>query len=100
MSDMLKVFVKQEIDSSIKETYPHVQYPSGILAKVINVKENAGRFVCTLKILDKNKNVDNRFPEVPFVNTDIAFQKNDIAVVLLLYGECNPYIIGRYEACR
>ena len=49
----------------------------------------------TLKILDKNKQPDSRFPEVPGVKTDIIILKNDIVAVVLMYGECSPYIIGR-----
>lgn len=46
-------------------------------------------------MLDKNKQPDSRFPEVPGVKTDIIILKNDIVAVVLMYGECSPYIIGR-----
>lgn len=49
----------------------------------------------TLKILDKNKQPDIRFPEVPKVKTDIPVLKNEIVAIVLMYGECKPYIIGR-----
>ena len=97
MADMLKVFVAQEIENQIKENYSHLQYPACVYAKVVKVKEISEKYICTLKILDKNKSPDSSFPEVPFVSTDINLSKGDIAVVVLLYGECNPFIIGRYD---
>ena len=52
-------------------------------------------YEATLKILDKNKQPDIRFPEVPKVKTDIPVLKNEIVAIVLMYGECKPYIIGR-----
>lgn len=95
MSDMMKQFVSQELSQQIKNNYPHMQYPSFIYAKVVNMKETAGQFEVTLKILDKNRQPDNRFPEIPKVVTDKKCHQNDIVVVALLYGELIPYIIGR-----
>lgn len=95
MSDMMKQFVAQELSQQIKGNYPHMQYPSFLYAKVVNVKETLGKYEATLKILDKNKQVDSRFPEIPKVVTNMEIHRNDVAVVALLYGEMNPYIIGR-----
>lgn len=97
MSDMLKGFVEKALDEQVNKNYPHMSYPSCVCARVVSVKSEMERYICTLKILDKNNQPDERFPEVPFVSTDILFEKNDVAVVILLYGECNPYIIGRYD---
>lgn len=95
MSDMMKSFVEQELGNQIKTNYPHLQYPSCLYARVVAVKEAEKLYEATLKILDKNREADVRFPEVPKVKTDIQMQKDDIVVVVLLYGECRPYIIGR-----
>lgn len=95
MSDMMKQFVVQELSRQIKDNYPHMQYPPCLYARVMNVKEVSGRYEATLKILDKNKQVDSRFPEIPKVATDIEIRKGDAVVVALLYGELNPYIMGR-----
>lgn len=95
MSDMMKKFVEQELECQIKKNYPHMQYPPCLYAKVMTVREKEERYEVALKILDKNKQSDSRFPEVPGVVTDIHVQKGDIVVAILLYGECNPYIIGR-----
>lgn len=95
MSDMMKMFVVQELAEQIRANYPHMQYPSIIYAKVMNVKTAAGRYEVVLKILDKNRQPDNCFPEIPRVYTDMECHKNDIVVIGLLYGELMPYIIGR-----
>ena len=56
MSDMLKRFVEEELGEQIKQNYPHMQYPPGLYARVVTVKEKSeGLYVTTLKILDKNK---------------------------------------------
>lgn len=96
MSDMLKRFVEAELGEQIKQNYPHMQYPPGLYAKVVTVKEmSEGLYVTTLKILDKTKQPDSRFPEVPGVLTDISVKKGEIVAIVLMYGECSPYIIGR-----
>ncbi|MCM1376135.1 MAG: hypothetical protein NC245_13765 [Muribaculum sp.] len=95
MSDMMKQFVTQELAEQIRKKYPHMQYPSILYAKVMHVKPAEGQYEVVLKILDKNGQPDNRFPEIPRVATDMAVDKNDIVVVALLYGEMIPYIIGR-----
>lgn len=95
MSDMMKMFVEQELQNQIKENYPHMQYPPGLYAKVVSVRQNGELYEATLKILDKNKQPDIRFPEVPKVKTDIPVLKNEIVAIVLMYGECKPYIIGR-----
>ena len=38
MSDMMKMFVEQELQNQIKENYPHMQYPPGLYAKVVSVE--------------------------------------------------------------
>ena len=96
MSDMLKRFVEEELGDQIKQNYPHMQYPPGLYARVVTVKEKSeGLYVTTLKILDKNKQPDSRFPEVPGVLTDKVVEKDEIVAIVLMYGECSPYIIGR-----
>lgn len=96
MSDMMKMFVGQELDDQIKKNYPHMQHPSCLYAKVVAVKKKGEKlYEATLRILDKNKQPDSRFPEIPKVATDIPVLKNETVAVVLLYGECKPYIIGR-----
>ena len=97
MSDMLEVFVKKTMEKEIKENYPHIQNPPGMYAKVVRVTETAGTYTCVLKIHDKTMNTNEYFPEEPGEKTEIAFEKGDIAVVLLLYGGSGVFILGRYE---
>ena len=92
MADMLKGFVTQTIKNEIKENYPHLQYPSCVRARVTVSATDT----CTLKIIDKNGEIDQRFPEIPFVKTELELNTGDVVVVVMLYGECIPYIIGRY----
>ncbi len=35
MSDMLKSFVRQELERSIREEYPHLRYPFAMYAKIV-----------------------------------------------------------------
>ncbi len=97
MANMMQEFVKQELDSQIKNNYPHLRYPHCIYAKVVNVMADSDVYICTLKLLDKNKQVDTRFPEIPMIRTKIAVKKGDVIIVTFLYGECNPYVLGRCD---
>ena len=62
-----------------------------------NSKTDNEKYVYTLKILDKTLNVDNDFPEIPNVKSSIMAQKEDIVVVLLLYGGSDVFVLGRCE---
>lgn len=96
MSDILKAFVEKEMQNQIKENYPHIQYPAGMYAQVTQVTGGGqGIFTCTLKILDKNLNPDNDIPEIPNVRTEIALEKDDIAVILMIYGGSQIWVLGR-----
>lgn len=97
MSDMIKKIVIATMDDQIATQYPHLQNPSCMYARVTKATQIVlGNYKVSLKILDKIKNIDTNFPEVPLVSTTISFEIGDIAIVTLLYGECNPFIIGRY----
>lgn len=97
MSGMMESFVKETIDTQIKEQYPHLLHPSGMYAKVVRAEQSGDGYKYTLKILDKNLNNNNDFPEIPNVKSGIELQKDDIAVVILLYGGSGFYILGRYD---
>lgn len=97
MSDMLQGFVKKEMEKQIQEKYPHVQHPSGMCAKVVQVRKSGAGYTCTLKILDKAMNNDNDFPEIPNVKTNIELAQGDIAVILLLYGGNSVFVLGRHD---
>lgn len=53
MSDMMKNFVKQELDDQIKTNYPHMRYPPCIYARVVKASKKEDVYTVTLKILDK-----------------------------------------------
>lgn len=95
MSDMLKKFVGQELDSRIMEAYPHMQFPPCLYGRVVTVQRKGELYEAALRILDKNRQPDSRFPEIPKVVTDMPVHTGDLVTVVLLYGECRPYIIGR-----
>lgn len=97
MADMLKLFVEQELENLIKTKYTHIRYPFAVYAEVTQVAQEGEAYVCSVKILNKNKQYDKKFPEIPKVRTKLEVKKGDIVVTVLLYGECDPYIIGRNE---
>ncbi len=97
MSDMMAKFVRETLDETLKQAYPHMRYPPCMCAEVVARKAQGGKNRCTLRILDKNMLRDNQFPEVPNVLTDIEVEPGDRVVVLMMYGECNPYIVGRWS---
>lgn len=95
MSEMLSGFIKAEIVEQIKKNYPHMKYSPFLYAKVIDAVHNENTR-CILRILDKNKGVDDDFPDIPNVLTEKNIETGDIVIVGLLYGELNPVIIERY----
>ena len=97
MSDMLQTFVKKEMEKQIQEKYSHMQHPPGVYANVVQAKEIDGRYVYTLKILNKAMNIDNDFPEIPNVKTDIELKEGDVAVILLLYDGNDVFVLGRHD---
>lgn len=96
MSDMLRDFVSQTLDRQLREKYPHMQHPAGMYARVVQAREDHGTYICTVRLLDEAGNDDMAFPEIPGVKTDIALEKGDLAVVVLLYGGSSMFVIGRY----
>lgn len=98
MAGMLQDIVKSELENLIVERYHHLKSPLAVLARVTNSEgDGNGNYTVSLKILDKNKNDNNDYPEIPFVKTNMKFTEADIAVVILLYGEADPYVLGRWE---
>lgn len=95
MSDMMKQFVRETLDDTLKNEYPHMRYPPCVCAHVVNAKKSGDDYICTIRILDKNMQTDNQFPEIPAVQTSVPVHQGNRVVVLMLYGECNPYIVGR-----
>ncbi len=97
MSGMLQIFVRKEVDRYIREKYSHVQYPSGLCARVVRAVKNGEAFLYTLKILGQVFEDDSNFPEIPNVKSHVELAVGDIAAIIFLYGGKYIYILGRYE---
>ena len=97
MADMLRSFVRGEVQRQIREKYPYIQHPSGMCAKIVQVKANDGKYTYTLRMLDEFMNIDDNLPEIPDVNTELELKKGDTVAVLLLYGGNMPFILGRWK---
>lgn len=96
MSEMLKEFVSNEMEKQVNEKYPHMKNPTCVYAKVVNVTEKDDLYYYTLKILDKNMDTNNDFPEVPNVKSILHLNAGEVAVIALLYGGSDIFILGRY----
>ena len=88
---MLREFIELEVRHLVYEKYAYLRRPSAVYALVSSVQKGN----VNLRILDKNKVADERYPEIPRVKTPLDVKKGDIVAVLMMYGECIPYIVGR-----
>ena len=98
MGDMMKTFVDREIDEQIQTKYPHLRHPAGVCARIIKADDNnkqQGTYEYTIRILEENLHDDAQYPEIPGVVSALALKKNEVVVVLLLYGGTDVYILGR-----
>lgn len=97
MSDRIKNLIHKEISNQMKTKYTHLEIPSGMYALVTEAKEITGinLYDVTLRILDKNRNRDERFADIPFVRTDVKLASGDIVIVIMMYGKPMPYVVGR-----
>ncbi len=95
MSDMLKTFVDQELNQRIQKEYPHLKYPAAVYAKITNVKKEVAYYSYIIRILDKNKKENSKFPEIPKVKSESLYESGDVVVAIFLYGDVMPYIVGR-----
>jgi hypothetical protein len=92
---MLEAMMSAAIDKKIKTEYPHLELPAAVYAKVTKVQQLSEGYEYNLKILDEIKEVNESFPEIPGVMSEIALEAGDIAVVLLLYGKLNVFVVGK-----
>lgn len=95
MADALRNFVNKALDEEITENYPHLRHPACVYARVISVTKKDNIYTTTIRILDKNKQKDQEYTDTPKVKTDIKVHQGDIVVAVLMYGDADPYIIGR-----
>lgn len=108
----------QTILKKVPESYPHLQYPSVLRARVTGVSEdgeweekleitddNGTRdstlrhkvYRYTLRIIDENANEASDFPAVPDVVSRMEIKIGETVAVALMSGRMEPYILGVCE---
>lgn len=91
---MLEKMIKSVVGNMINDNLSHLKYPSVLHAKITK-STNAGKhYIYSIKILDTEGLVDESFPEIPNVKSNLSFEYGKIVCILLTYGEINPYIVG------
>lgn len=95
MADFLNGFVKTVMDEVIQKDYPHIRHPALLYAQIKDTVSREGKLYVTLQVLTENGQVDETFPLIPHVRTELSLQAGNIAVIGLLYSGCTPYILGR-----
>lgn len=91
---MLQEFVITVVKKLMKTEFVHLEHPAAMYARVTKRTELGEYYEYNLKILDKDKQVDSRFPELPRIRSKQRHEVGSTVAVALLYGELNPYIIG------
>lgn len=92
---MLEQYVHTVVNRKIRQEYPHIELPSAVFAQITKARTDGSGYVYNVKILDANRNVDERFPEIPNVRSELALDPDDIVAALLLYGQLNLFIVGK-----
>lgn len=91
---MLESMINAAIAKKIQTDYPHLLQPLAVRAQITKVS-GSGMYDYNLKILDADSRIDERYPEVPGIKSNQAYDQGDTVVVLLLYGQLDLYIIGK-----
>lgn len=92
---MLEQYVHTVVDKKIQQQYPHIEMPSAVCALITKAQPTRERYMYSVKILDANRIVDERFPEIPGVMSELALDQGDIVAVLLLYGQLDVCIVRK-----
>ena len=92
---MLEDMMKIVMENKIKTEYPQLLLPVAAYAKVTKVQEFTDYALYNLKLLDENRNIDTRYPELPDTRSGFGLESGDIVTVLLMYGQLQPYIVGK-----
>lgn len=91
---MVGEVIKKYIKEYICEKFPHCALPQAVFAKVTK----GGKEKVTLRILDKTKQVDTRYEELPDIETEFPYQTGDEVIISFLHGELeNPIILRKYD---
>ncbi len=91
---MLEQYVHAVVDKKMRQEYPHVELPGAVCARITKAQPGGAYHTYNVKILDSNRNDDERFSEIPNVKSKLAFDQGDIVAVLLLYGQLDVFIVG------
>lgn len=94
--DMLKNAVVKIVQDLLIKQYPHTQQPPSMYAMVTEVNSKKNYKEVAIRILDSDLSRDKNYPEIPGIRTELDIKEKDIVVVLMLYGQCLPHIVGRY----
>lgn len=97
---MLEQMIRAVIDKVIESKYPHLKFPSILLARATwisggpEVKWHEYR----LTVLNNCGAIDDSYPALPDVWSTQLFDTGTIVAVALPYGELTPMIIGEVRA--
>lgn len=94
MSQMIENMVKSVLRKTIKNQYPHLKLPGSVYARVTKVRPMGDHYEYNLKILDENKVIDDKFPEIPKVKSRLNIENGKVVAILLMYGQLNAHIVG------
>ena len=90
---MVQQFMETGVSKVLAERYPHLLRPAVMYAKV-TAAQNADGYMYSLKILDKNGDIDDSFKEIPGVRSKVQADTGAVVAISLPYGELNPFILG------
>ena len=90
LPDMIKSVVKKLIAVEL----PHLRRPAVMRARVISSYPQGYWRVYSLKIIDKNGEVDARFPEIPQVYSKVSVELGRNVAIGMPYGELDPVILA------
>lgn len=91
---MLQQVITGVLRKLIKTEYHHMELPANVYSVVTKRVDCGGYYEYNLKILDNNRGIDERFPEIPRVKCEDKYEVETTLVVLLMNGELDVYIIG------
>lgn len=89
--------IKNVVKNFIKDEYPDllsIHYP--VYAKVMRKYQVKDAYYVDVRILTKNKDIDENYPEIPKLKGN--YEKGTLVRVLFYYNDINkPYIDGSVE---
>lgn len=90
----LKQMIRNEITNKINREYPHLKMPTAMYARITGAAQQGTDYIYNIKILGKDLGYSSEHPEIPGVKSKLKIETGKSVVVLLMYGELNPFIVG------